>query len=87
MKNGFWFEQLFNRLLNYAYSIVIMFKDNNITLRRGIIMLPMYNKTIVARCDFGSMGFVHPRLIISASGVQNAMDPVTACNNCILFKM
>ena len=40
--------------------LVIMF-DDNITLRRGIIMLPRYNKTIVAHCDLGSMDFVHPR--------------------------
>ena len=43
----------------------------------------------------GSMGFVHPRwqMALLASppvpfcplGVQNAMDPVTACNNCILY--
>ena len=41
------------------------------------------------------MGFVHPRgemapsasplVPFSPSSVQNAMDPVTACNNCILF--
>ena len=57
-------------------------------------MLPMYNKTIAARCDLGSMVFVHPRVKMapsasprmpfSSSGVQNAMDPVTACNNYIL---
>ena len=58
-------------------------------------MLPRYNKTIVARCDWGPWvlytlgGKWHPRLrlgAISPSGVQNAMDPVTACNNCILIK-
>ena len=30
-----------------------MFEDDNRTSRRGIIMLPGYNKTIVARCDWG----------------------------------
>ena len=72
-----------------------MFKDENITLRREIIVLTRYKKTIVARCDLGSMGFVHsrgkmapsalPRVPFSPSGVQNAIDPVTACNNCILL--
>ena len=62
MKNGFLFEQLFVCLLNYAYSVVIKFEDDNITLRRGIIVLPWYNKTIVARCDLGSMGFASPRV-------------------------
>ena len=64
-------------------------------LRRGIIILPWCNKTIVARCDLGSMGFVHPwvktghsaspLVPFSPSGVQNAMGPVTASNNCILL--
>ena len=38
-------------------------------------MLPRYNKTIVACCDLGSMGFVHPREKMAPSanpsGVQN----------------
>ena len=91
MKNGFLFEQLFVCLLNYAYSVVIMFEDDNITLRRGIVMLPMCNKTIVARCDLGSMAFctpeAKPRVPFSLEGVQNPWTPVTACNNCFVIPL
>ena len=49
VKNRFLFEQLF---ICYAYSVV--FEDDNRAWRRIIIiMLPRYNKTIVARCDGG----------------------------------
>ena len=69
-----------------AYSVVIMFEDDN--MRRGIIMLPKYNKTIVARCHLGSMGFVHPRVLCLGwhfpSWGYKTMDPVTACNSCIM---
>ena len=47
------------------YSVVIMFDR---TSRRGITMLPRYNKTIVASCDWGPWvlytlgGKWHPRL-------------------------
>ena len=59
-------------------------------------MLPRYNKTIVARCDWGpwvlyTLGgkmapSASPRVLFPPSGVQNTMDPVTACNNCIMLK-
>ena len=39
-----------------------MSEDDTIDLRRGVIMLPRYNKTIVALCDLRSMGFVHPQV-------------------------
>ena len=50
-------------------------------------MLPGYNKTIVARCD-RVHGVLHTLRVKwhpqgSPLGVQQAMDPVTACNNCI----
>ena len=74
-----------------------MFEDHSITLRKGIIMLPRFNRTIVARCDLGLLGFVDPqgkmtpsalpRVPFSPSCVQNAMDlsqRATACNNWIL---
>ena len=41
------------RLLYNENSVIIMFEDYNRTSRRGILMLPRYNKTIVARCDWG----------------------------------
>ena len=47
---------LFVCLLNNEFFVVIMFEDNNRTLR----VLPRYNKTIVASCDWVH-GFVHPR--------------------------
>ena len=69
-----------------------MFEDDNRTLRRGITIKQRYNKTIVARCDWGPWvlytleGKWHlPRVPFSPSGVQNAMDLVTACNNCIML--
>ena len=45
-----------------------MFEDDNRTSRRGITILQRYNKTIVARCDWGPWvlytleGKWHPRL-------------------------
>ena len=65
-----------------------MFEDDNRTSRRGIQILPRYNKTIVAHCD-GVHGFCTPSGANGTQGefpssVQNTMDPVTTCNNCIL---
>ena len=61
-----------------------MFEDNNRTSRRGITIKQRYNKTIVARCDWGPWVLyprgemataASPRVPFSTSGVQNAMDP------------
>ena len=35
-------------------------------------MLSRYNKTIVARCDLGSMGFAHPRVKNGTRGEASA---------------
>ena len=71
VKNCSLFEP-FVCLLNHDWtmhcSVLIKFEDDNRTLRRGITMLPRYNKTIVARCDWGPWvlytlgGKWHPRL-------------------------
>ena len=67
VKKCFLFKQL-----TYAYSVVIMFEDDNRTLRRGIMIIPMYNKTIVARCSWDPWvlytrgGKWHPRLRLGA---------------------
>ena len=58
----FLIEQLFVCLLNY-------------TLKRGIIMLPRENKTIVACCNWCPW-------VLHLPWVQNTMDPITAGNNC-----
>ena len=54
MKNCFLFEQLF---VCYAYSVV--FEDDNIIEKNNYNnVTKVYDKTIVARCNGGSMGFV-----------------------------
>ena len=65
-------------LLNNKCSVVIMFDDIKRTSRTGILMLPSYNKTIAARCDWGPW-------VLYTLGCTKPHGPVTACNNCIMY--
>ena len=57
VKNRFLFEQLFACLKKYAYFVIIMFEDDNRTLRRGIIMLPRFKTKQLMHAVKGVHGF------------------------------
>ena len=72
-------------LLKNEYSVVIMFKDNNRTLRREKYLCYQGITKPLLHAMIGVHGFSSPRVPFPPSGVQNTMDPITACNNCIMY--